>query len=241
MTSTTTKSSNRYLPLIGAVFVSGVLLFSVAGMPSPISAQTPEQGQVQEQQQQANSQAQNGTRIVEAGGGDAVAPVTWFIPQNVTIRVGETVMWTNPTPVPEPHTITFIREPGYVANLDSAYLIPNGTELKPAVPGEINTEPVIMPGQNGTTTDNIIVAANNRARSPVVIDAQNNVIYLQPNANYTMSGDELFVNSGALWPEGLIAPGAPPVTSFSVTFENAGTYDYLCILHPWMTGQVIVQ
>jgi hypothetical protein len=38
-----------------------------------------------------------------------------------------------------------------------------------------------------------------------------------------------------------IPPGLPPITSFSVTFENAGTYDYLCVIHPWMAGQVVVQ
>ena len=49
------------------------------------------------------------------------------------------------------------------------------------------------------------------------------------------------VNSGILFPEAAIPPGAPPITSFSVTFEKAGTYDYLCEFHPWMTGRVIVQ
>ena len=28
--------------------------------------------------------------------------------------------------------------------------------------------------------------------------------------------------------------------SFEVTFDNPGTYDYFCMVHPWMTGQVIV-
>jgi Copper binding proteins, plastocyanin/azurin family len=28
--------------------------------------------------------------------------------------------------------------------------------------------------------------------------------------------------------------------TFSVKFEKQGTYDYLCILHPWMTGTVVV-
>jgi plastocyanin len=236
-------NNSSYMALVGAT-ISGVLLLSVAGTFSHSMAQFQEQDVEQQQLLlQTNSTAQNGTRIVQAGGGGPVAPVTWFIPQNVSINVGQTVTWTNPTPVPEPHTITFIRDPRYFAPLDSAYLIANGTELRPAVPGEINTEPQIIPSQNGTTTDSIIIAANNRARSPVAVDSQNNATYLQPNrnVNYTMTGDELFVNSGALWPEGQIPPGAPPITSFSIKFEKAGTYDYLCLLHPWMTGRVIVQ
>ena len=42
-----------------------------------------------------------------------------------------------------------------------------------------------------------------------------------------MTGNELYVNSGWIWPQGAIPPGLPPITSFSVTFENAGTYDYI--------------
>ncbi len=32
-----------------------------------------------------------------------------------------------------------------------------------------------------------------------------------------------------------------PFESFTVTFEELGTYDYFCTLHPWMNGQVIVE
>ena len=29
-------------------------------------------------------------------------------------------------------------------------------------------------------------------------------------------------------------------TNFEFTFDESGTYDYFCIVHPWMTGKVIV-
>ncbi|MGY5149451.1 MAG: cupredoxin domain-containing protein [Candidatus Nitrosopumilus sp. bin_68KS] len=32
-----------------------------------------------------------------------------------------------------------------------------------------------------------------------------------------------------------------PFESYSVTFDESGTYDYFCTLHPWMKGQVIVE
>jgi len=32
-----------------------------------------------------------------------------------------------------------------------------------------------------------------------------------------------------------------PFESFSLTFDESGTYDYFCTLHPWMKGQVIVE
>jgi plastocyanin len=35
-------------------------------------------------------------------------------------------------------------------------------------------------------------------------------------------------------------PPFPLVSSFTVTFEEPGTYPYFCAIHPWMTGQVVV-
>lgn len=29
--------------------------------------------------------------------------------------------------------------------------------------------------------------------------------------------------------------------TFSNTFDEAGTYDYFCVVHPWMTGKVVVE
>jgi plastocyanin len=246
MMSTSNRSSrnNRHLALLGAAAISGVLLLSAVGALTISSAQLPELGQDPQQlllqRQQADLQARNDTRIVAAGGGGPVSVLTWFVPQNISIRAGETVTWVNPTVVGEPHTVSFLKQPDYFAAIESPYLIPSDTEVTPANPNERNTEPLIIPGQNDTTS-NTIIAANARATNPVVIDAQNNATYLPLNANYTMTGDELYVNSGWIWPENAIPPGLAPITSFSVTFENAGTYDYLCVVHPWMTGRVIVQ
>ena len=56
-----------------------------------------------------------------------------------------------------------------------------------------------------------------------------------------MDGTESYVNSGWLWPQGQIPQGALPITTFTVTFEKPGIYDYLCTVHPWMTGSVVVK
>ena len=53
----------------------------------------------------------------------------------------------------------------------------------------------------------------------------------QPNSTET----------GATGGEQTIGPPFPPVSSFTVTFQEPGTYPYYCTIHPWMTGQVIVQ
>jgi plastocyanin len=33
---------------------------------------------------------------------------------------------------------------------------------------------------------------------------------------------------------------APPIITFSTTFEKSGIYDYVCKEHPWMTESVVV-
>ena len=32
-----------------------------------------------------------------------------------------------------------------------------------------------------------------------------------------------------------------PYESYSITFDETGTFDYFCTLHPWMKGQVLVE
>jgi plastocyanin len=34
--------------------------------------------------------------------------------------------------------------------------------------------------------------------------------------------------------------GLAEIDTFAVKFNEAGTYDYICALHPWMTGRVVV-
>jgi predicted secreted protein with PEFG-CTERM motif len=42
---------------------------------------------------------------------------------------------------------------------------------------------------------------------------------------------------GAMFDSGLLLAGS----SYSQTFDEAGTVDYFCIVHPWMQGTVVVQ
>ncbi len=42
-------------------------------------------------------------------------------------------------------------------------------------------------------------------------------------------------------PDGMFDSGhLDPNESFAVTFDESGTYDYHCTLHPWMYGKVVV-
>ena len=180
---------------------------------------------------------QDGVFKVRAGAGSHVAPLTLFFPNHAEIKVGETVTFYNPTKVSEPHTVTFLMDNSTFADFVAPFVVDNKTNITPAQPGA-NAEPVIMPGPDGK---NVMVALNVRSFAPTVIDESGNVQTLPLNANYTFSGTEKYVNSGWIWPKGLTPPGLAPIDSFSVTFTSEGTYNYMCVVHPWMTGDVVVK
>jgi hypothetical protein len=89
---------------------------------------------------------------------------------------------------------------------------------------------------------NVVIGVNARSYLPIVIDSHSNIKHLQPpNASYSITGDERYVNSGWLLPKGQEQefPGAG--NTFTVTFQKAGTYNYICQIHPWMRGSVTVK
>jgi hypothetical protein len=108
----------------------------------------------------------------------------------------------------------------------------------PMPPNSITSQPVIIPNrQNPSMTT--ILASNSIASSAVVIDSAGNVKHLGRNGVYSVKGDEKLVNSGMLFPKGMGPPNGS--TTFTLTFEKAGTYNYYCLLHPWQKGKVAVQ
>jgi plastocyanin len=162
-----------------------------------------------------------------------------YTPQNVTINAGESVTWNNPMQVAEPHTVTFVKDKEMIPPLFAPFSVPNNTEFTSAVPAP-NVEPSIIP-DNSNPNNKLVIVDNLRASAPVAVDSsRTNVTHLPPNSNYTFTGNESYVNSGWIWPMGQVPPGAPPITSFTVTFENPGTFHYMCVIHPWMSGTVTV-
>lgn len=214
-----------------ALISSLLLLYGTSSWGNDISVFATSQQQQQQQQQEKN--------IIEiaAGGGNYSAPYTMYIPDKVEVNVGQPVNWYNPTDVGEPHTVTFVMDNSTMAGVVSPLAVSNVTTFA-ALPPNSNNEPIIIPGQNGTNT---VIAVNARTFNPVAIDSSGNVEFMNPNANYTMDGTEKFVNSGWFLPKGMEQqfPGAG--NTFTVTFEKPGTYNYLCILHPWMTGSITVR
>lgn len=187
-------------------------------------------------EQQLQQQNTNSVKVT-AGGGNGTGPLTTFYPKNIEIKAGQSVTWSNPTTVGEPHTVTFVLDNNTMAGLVSPLAVLNKTKFISIPPGS-NNAPILLPGKNGTNT---IIVINARTFNPVVIDSIGNTKYMNPNATYSMNGKEKYVNSGWFLPQGqkIEYPGSG--NTFIVTFEKPGTYNYVRILHPWMTGSINVK
>ena len=181
--------------------------------------------------------AKTSSTIVQAG--EATTPLAVFSPQTAEINAGESVTWINPTKVAEPHTITFFLDNSTNAGIVAPLAVSNTTKFM-TIPPNSNNEPILIPSDNNTGM-NTIIAVNARTYLPAAIDSQGAVSFMKLNSNYSMKGTEKYVNSGWILPKGLEQQYPGSGNTFTVTFEKPGTYYYLCVIHPWMTGSVRVR
>jgi plastocyanin len=175
---------------------------------------------------------------VHAGGGNSTNMLAAFVPQRVQISVGQSVSWDNPSTVGEPHTVTFVLNDKTMTAIAVPFAVPSSTQFIPLPPGA-NSQPKMILGKDGM---NIVSVSNARSYYPTLIGSGgNNVKVSGPNRNFTITGNEEYVNSGYLLPKQAqrLYPGSSNI--FTVTFQKAGTYSYLCLIHPWMVGTVIVK
>ena len=225
---------------IAAVFLMVIIFAGVAAVISPVtitggalkmaSAATTTTNT-------ANNSNKNAAVKVHAGGGNSTDMLSVFAPQKIQVSVGQSVIWDNPSSVAEPHTVTFVLDNKTMTDIVSPLaVVPNSTRFE-AIPPNSNNEPLKVPGPN-----NVVIAINARTYIPTVIDSQGNAKHLPPpNAAYTINGNEKYINSGWLIPKGMEKAYPGSSTAFTATFQKAGTYHYICLLHPWMTGSVNVK
>jgi hypothetical protein len=98
---------------------------------------------------------------------------------------------------------------------------------------------------------------NKQGWYPAIVDVNNQTTYLEgADIQVTLNSTLKVLNSGIILPptppldaggddsaetgQPSLGPPFPPVNSFTVTFEEPGTYPYFCAIHPWMSGQVVV-
>jgi plastocyanin len=186
-------------------------------------------------QGQSASLQTNAVTQVHVGGGNATHPFFGYSPQTVTVSVGSKVVWTTPTlDFAEPHTVSFILNNRTMAAPDAPFGVTSSTKFTP-IPSGANSEPNMIPGTN------TVIVNNARSYNPTIIDSTGNAKVVPPNGNFTVSGNEQYVNSGWLVPKAHEKAYPGSSNTFTVTFQKAGTYHYVCELHPWMLGQVVVK
>lgn len=134
------------------------------------------------------------TYTVLVGGNDSAynAELQSFFPQNLTVHVGDTVVWQQNTS--DIHDVTFT--PGMTKYPDFIMPVPDG---------------------NGSIMVNPLIAIPARPADG-------------------MYNGSTYANSGVMGPE------EEQPKSFNLTFTEAGTYEYVCIVHSGenMTGTVTV-
>lgn len=102
-----------------------------------------------------------------------------------------------------------------------------------------NTSVDITHGSGSSTNPDCVSTKSCYYPNPLIISKGDTVTWT--NKDYlkhtVTSGIPTGEVAGTIFDSKVIEPGQ----TFKFTFRKVGTYDYFCVLHPWMQGQVIVK
>ncbi|HZS73981.1 MAG TPA: plastocyanin/azurin family copper-binding protein [Candidatus Nitrosotalea sp.] len=105
--------------------------------------------------------------------------------------------------------------------------------------GQTANEIDMASGAGASASAACVVSNNCFAPNPLTVAPGTTVTWKNTDtvSHYVTSGKASDETTGTVFDSGnLIKPGS----TYQFTFANAGTFDYFCSVHPWMTGQVIV-
>ncbi len=192
---------------------------------------------------------------IPVGAGNPANP-PGYAPDKITVVLGvnASVTWTNTDTVP--HTVTSTSVPSGVSSFDSGnmnaaqtftynFTLPGTYEYHCSYHSWMTGTVVVVAGTGASGVKvSIPSGAGNPANPPgyspdkitLVIGVNNTVTWSNDDAAaHTVTSSS--VPSGASsFDSGNLSPGA----TFSYTFTVAGTYQYKCNYHSWMTGTVTV-
>ena len=126
-------------------------------------------------------------------------------------------------------------DPGYLPEPMQAAVEPATVEMAEPTPSGPLTHVVIAAEGSSVAGCEL----TNECYIPPLVEASVGDIIVWENpdtAAHTVTSITDGVPDG-IFESGLFVSGA----TFEVTLQEAGTYDYFCIVHPWMVGTVIVQ
>lgn len=189
-----------------------------------------------------------------------------FDPYNAQVNMGEIVLWFNHDATF--HTVTSgNRDSGPDGTFDDTIQAEGTFSFKFDKPGSYNyfckihpwmtglvtvagassqpTQLVIAPPPNGTSilissgSSSSACAQTNSCFTPNKFSANSGDMvtwYNQDTVVHTVASGDPHSGPDHKFVSQLIAPGK----TFSLKTANAGVYDYYCQVHPWMTGELIV-
>ena len=170
------------------------------------------------------AEAKPGSLLAGAGAENVSATISAFGPDPADIKVGETVTWT----VVGPHTITFggdeslrtfiTKAPDGAVHVNPASFAPAGGAGQPAPPPEPSTTVGAAPATEAAAPP---TTTGGPPPAPIDIDG----------GSYDGTG---LKNSG------IVLSFPPQLFNYKVTFTKAGSYPYVCLIHPDMKGTINV-
>lgn len=107
----------------------------------------------------------------------------------------------------------------------------SGNEDTQSNTGNENSVPVVIQGINGDRS---------YSPNPITIEKGQSITWYNGDSishTVTSGADNKINDSGKLFDSGAIIPNQ----SYSITFDNTGNFDYYCIYHPSMVGEIIVR
>lgn len=101
-----------------------------------------------------------------------------------------------------------------------------------------STEVDVAKGAGASANADCVSANNCFNPNPVTVAPGTDVEWKNTDTvgHTVTSGKPTDNDAGSLFDSSIIKAGG----EFKFTFQNPGTFDYFCQVHPWMTGQVIV-
>lgn len=127
------------IPLIGIAFAI-TTIGSMSILSYKTEMQTARAAATSSSSSSSNIATGNVTKI-QAGVGQDNISESIFSPQRVQIKLGDSVTWYNPTPVAEPHTVSFVFDNKTMTNIITPFAIRNIKELVPLPLGLIVNQP----------------------------------------------------------------------------------------------------
>ena len=139
----------------------------------------------------------------------------WMTGVIIVNQVEEMIVVSEPTPEPEPTVVESVSEPtAEILPSSFAILIPNGV----GVPGCDETNECYSPYDVTVGVDETVIWSND------------------DTAPHTVTSGTIDAGFTGVFDSGLLVSG----DTFEFTFNETGTFDYFCTIHPWMTGIIRV-